>query len=115
MRPGKGHGPLHIGDAGAPRDERGAAIDIAVPNTPGALVSGMIIRDQLAAQGASKSRDLLVVESGACAIRGRQSRHMVTRGWERLSVCPSCSSVLSGIVGTRFPHSAAPRGFEWNP
>ena len=39
MSSSEGHGLLHIGDAGAPRYQSGPAIDIAVPDVPGALVS----------------------------------------------------------------------------
>src|SRR5262249_42541927 len=61
MRPGKTHGLLHVRHAGAPRDERRAAIDVPIPDMPRALVRGVIIHDQIAAQGASEFRNLLVV------------------------------------------------------
>jgi hypothetical protein len=59
--PGKSHSSLRVRDAGAPRDERRAAIDVAIPDTSRAVVCGVITHDQVAAQGASKFRNLLVV------------------------------------------------------
>src|SRR5262245_19249221 len=82
MCPGKSHGALHVRDAGAPRDERRTAIDVAIPDMSSAFVRGVIIHDQVAAQGVSKGRDLLVVESDACAGSCRQSLHRVTPGWK---------------------------------
>ena len=48
--------PAARGDACALRDERGAVIDLAVPDMPRALKSGVIVHDQVA-QGASRSHN----------------------------------------------------------
>ena len=70
------HGLLHVGDAGAPRDQSGPAIDVAVPDVPGVLVPGVIGRHQVAAQSTSDFGDLRVVEGRASAAGGRQNHHI---------------------------------------
>src|SRR5262245_47178832 len=82
MSPGKSHSALHVRDAGATRDERRAAIDVAIPDMPSAFIRGVIIHDQVAAKGVSKCRDLLVVEGDTCAVSCRQGLHRVAIGWQ---------------------------------
>src|SRR4029077_10270324 len=45
---------LHVGDAGASRDERRSAVDVAVPDAPGLVVAGMIALYQFTAESTAK-------------------------------------------------------------
>ena len=60
--------------------QRGTPIDVAIPNPTRALVGGVIRHDQVAAQGASKLRNLLGIKSDASTVRCRQSLHTFTPG-----------------------------------
>ena len=73
------HGSLDIGDAGAPCDDRGAAIDVAVPHPPGVLVARMILQHQISANRAAKLRDLRVAKRNRAAVDSRCNRGHVVR------------------------------------
>ncbi len=73
------HGLLHVGDTGAPRDQSGPAIDVAVPDVPSVLVPRVIGRHHVAAQRTSEFGDLRVVERRASAIGGCQNHPWIIR------------------------------------
>ena len=74
---------LHIGDAGAARDERRPAVDVAVPHAPGGLVAAVVTLDHLAAQRAPEAPDVSSAEGAASPIRRdcRDRRHVVSLAW----------------------------------
>jgi hypothetical protein len=69
----------HVGDAGAARDERRPAVDVAIPHAPGGIVAALVTLDHLAAQRAPEAPDVSVAEGAASPIRRdyRDRRHVV--------------------------------------
>jgi hypothetical protein len=63
-------GGLDIGDAGAARDERGMAIDRAVPDAARGVVLRVAGTDQLAAEVSRQVGEDRIVESGGVATLG---------------------------------------------
>jgi hypothetical protein len=82
---------LHIGDAGAARDERRPAVDVAIPHASGGLVAALLTLNQLATQSAPEAADVSLAEGAARPIRRdrRDRRHVVSFPWpvqERLGL-----------------------------
>ena len=71
---GEPHGGPDVGDAGAARDEHGAAVDGTVPDSAGGLVRRIACADQLAAELSREVGEGGVVQHRGVAMVGVEHR-----------------------------------------
>jgi hypothetical protein len=74
---GEGHGVLHVGSAGAARDQGWPAIDIAIPDAPRGLIAAVTGQHDDAAQIISQNGNVGRAQTGAGSIEGDDVNHGV--------------------------------------